>query len=205
MSTQTEESPPPGASVKAATTSAGQYDAISGDDVTGKEGHSVVYKSTGAVPKTTKVKGAQLPPPQPSYSLVSKRPFLPPTTSTSNAAGSLNPEVKAPAEGQPHHRPLFVCNTGYPHYHPKGGLTTSASVKTKWKRRPKTQWEETAKTMLDMTVMYLRKLPQVNILLYTSHVKTRVFIGAKFLLSSFKVSLLLHKSISTLLLTVIEL
>jgi len=156
VSTQTEE---PGASVKAATTSAGQYDAISGDDVTGKEGHTMAYKSTGAVPKTTKVKGAQ-PPPQPSYSLVSKRPFLPPTTSTSNVAGSLNPEVKAPAEGQSHHRPLFVCNTGYPHYHPKGGLTTSASVKTKWKRRPKTQWEETAKTMLDMTVMYLRKLPQ---------------------------------------------
>ena len=91
--------------------------------------------STGAVPKT-KVKAVQQQQQQPS-SQQQLRPFLP---------GS--PEVTSLG-----HRPLFVCNRA----------STPVKVTSRWKRRPRTQWESTAKTMLDMTVIYLRKLPQVRI------------------------------------------
>jgi len=37
---------------------------------------------------------------------------------------------------------------------------SARGIKTRWKRKPKTCWEDTAKTLLDMTVIFLRKLPK---------------------------------------------
>lgn len=113
------------------TQTEGEEESATCCDVTEKEG--LQDRPTGAVPKT-KVKACVPTAGMPCV----KRPFLQRST-----------EVKAP-EGH-HHRPLFVCNSH----------RASTPIKTRWKRRPKSLWEDTAKTMLDMTVIYLRKLPQV--------------------------------------------
>ena len=46
-------------------------------------------------------------------------------------------------------QPLVLCNPGI------------RGIKTRWKRKPKTRWEDTAKSLLDLTVIFLRKLPKV--------------------------------------------